>query len=187
MITLFAIDRLSFDFAFRIRLSIAICSWRARASIRIPTSTAVDRDLKTVKIEFRIASKLGSTGASAAAVALGVFPCSSFGGIRSCVAIGLLRLGRLHQFGHFRQHLEQVPLESIVCHLEDRSLLVLVDRNDHLAVLHTSWTTGAATHNRHTHTETHQHRRPTRTERCKQTIKERTEGGRSNRTDLRTG
>src|SRR5690606_24043356 len=40
------------------------------------------------------------------------------------------------QLFQFRQDLEQVAHQAVVGHLEDRGFLVLVDRDDHLGVLH---------------------------------------------------
>jgi DNA-binding CsgD family transcriptional regulator len=46
------------------------------------------------------------------------------------------RLERVQCPRQFRQYLEQIPDEAIVGDLEDRRLLVLVDRYDHLGLLH---------------------------------------------------
>ena len=45
-------------------------------------------------------------------------------------------LAALELFGELGHELEQVADQAVVGDLEDRRLLVLVDRDDHLAVLH---------------------------------------------------
>lgn len=51
-------------------------------------------------------------------------------------------LVRLQDLGQLRHDLEQVALETVVGNLKDWSLLILIDGNDHLTILHTGWEEG---------------------------------------------
>src|SRR6185295_19809340 len=62
-------------------------------------------------------------------------PCSFTAPVASSPPAGLLA-GLLQLCFQFRQHLKQVCHQSVVGDLENRRLAVLVDGDDHLAVLH---------------------------------------------------